>query len=74
MKIYLRIDRPTGVLIVKASLGQVPHWRSFLRESWKKRRYWLSRQGGRRTGRLQVLDRFVEWKVGDPATIKEPKA
>jgi hypothetical protein len=70
MKIYLRIERPTGIVIVKATLGRVARWRAFLRQSWKKRRYWVQGQGSRRRYRLQILDRFVEWNIGDPATIR----
>jgi hypothetical protein len=74
MKIYVRIDRTSGVLIVKANFGQVPAsaWRQFLRESWKKRRYWVQRQGTRRSGRLQILDRFIEWNVVDPLARRLP--
>jgi len=76
LKVFVKVERGGTARLVKLALGRadVSAWRAGLRTSWHKRRFWMARTGSRSAGRLQVLDRVLEWRVLDPAARREGAA
>jgi len=48
---------------VRLAVRWVPDWASYLRRSWRVRRFWASRQVNGQQTVVQVLDLALEWRI-----------